>query len=114
MRHSVRYVAIAVIALGAVARHEIASAYFGPVTSKPEIIEVSPDEACVKEAAQLMKEAGRLKCRWGGSCTKVGNACYSCVEGRQWHPGLKACYSCPSGTTLQQVNVNGEWVWRCK
>jgi hypothetical protein len=110
----VRRIAIGFITLGAVAWHGVASAQFRPLTSKPEIIETLPDEACVKEGAKLMKEAGKVKCRWGGSCTKVRTACYSCGIGTQWHAGLQACYSCPSGTTLQQANVSEEWVWLCR
>ena len=78
----------------------IALAQFSPTVFSPDVVQVGPKEQCVKEA-------GRLKCRWGGACVKVGSACHSCGEGMQYQEGL-GCYKCVAGTSLK--NKNGSWV----
>jgi hypothetical protein len=55
-----------------------------------------------------VKESGRLKCRWDGECAKRGTNCMSCTKDMRYQDGL-GCYSCPSGTSLKQVNGQ----WRC-
>jgi hypothetical protein len=68
---------------------------FSPFSSSPEVVEVGPDEACVKES-------GKLKCRWDGDCVKRGNKCYSCIKDYHWSDEMDTCYSCPSGGSPQK------------
>ncbi len=80
-----------------------AKADFSPFTSSPDIVTISPGESC-------QKEPGKLKCRWGGDCVQVGNACYSCIDDYHWSGGMNTCYSCPNGTSLTRNGSN----WVCK
>lgn len=77
------------------------AADFSPSVFSPDVVQVAPNEACVKES-------GRLKCRWDGECAKRGTNCMSCTKDMRYQDGL-GCYSCPSGTSLKQVNGQ----WRC-
>ena len=70
----------------------LAIADFSPHTTSPDVVQIEPGELC-------RKEFGKLKCRWGGECVKVGNECRSCIEGYRYHDSL-GCYSCPQGTRL--------------
>lgn len=78
-------------------------AQFSPSTYTPEVVDVGPNESCVKES-------GRLKCRWDGDCVKVGSQCFNCIGGYHYSKEMGTCWSCGQGTSLQ--NVNGSWV--CK
>lgn len=87
-------------ALGVILGAPVALAAFSPFVTQPDVVEIKPDERCVKEP-------GKLKCRWGGECAKVGNTCQSCQTGQRFQQGL-GCYTCPQNTSLRQKN--GLWI----
>ncbi len=81
----------------------LATVDFSPHTTSPDVVQIEPGELC-------RKEFGKLKCRWGGECVKVGKECRSCIEGYRYHGGL-GCYSCPQGTHLMFSEFE---TWVCR
>ena len=89
------------LGVGLVAALTVAYA-FTPMTYSPDAVQID-----TAKGERCSKEPGKLKCRWDGGCTQIGNMCMSCQKGAEYSTELGKCYTCPQGMRLKQVN--GSW-----